>query len=123
MVEPVPITAKAVVSESVTSNPAITAKANNPLPATPPSQTELLQQREALYMDFQALSFALSHGQQPDTFKVGQMLNQQLQLVNAGVVPSEDALTYSRFLKKIMPQMNAELTQHIEKLEHVKHAS
>lgn len=84
------------------------------------SQVELVQQRDSLYQDFQALNFALSHGQQPDTYQVKQMLNQQLRLVQAGVLPREDALTNSRFLKKIMPQMNAEITTNMMQIEQVK---
>jgi len=81
---------------------------------------ELIQQRDELYQTFGQLSYRLSHGQQVDAREVDQLLNTQENLVRKGALSTDDAIQYSQFLKKIMPEMERSLDRYIQQLEQLK---
>lgn len=81
---------------------------------------ELIQQRDELYQTFEQLSYRLSHGQQVDAREVDQLLKTQENLVRKGALSADDAIHYSQFLKKIMPEMERSLDRYIQQLEQLK---
>lgn len=81
---------------------------------------ELIQQRDELYQAFEQLSYRLSHGQQVDPREVDQLLKTQVNLVRVGALTADDAIHYSQFLKKIMPDMERSLDGYIQQLEQLK---
>lgn len=81
------------------------------------SKALLLKQRDDLYKHFEEISTGLSHGQQPDLGQVSALLAQQRQLVKMGILSTADAITYSEFLRQILPAMDREINQHIEQLK------
>ena len=81
---------------------------------------ELIQQRDELYQSFGQLSYRLSHGQQVDAREVDQLLKTQENLVRKGALSADDAIHYSQFLKKIMPDMERSLDSYIQQLEQLK---
>jgi uncharacterized protein YcgL (UPF0745 family) len=81
---------------------------------------ELLQQRDRLYQDFEHISEALSQGQQPDLRQINALLDQQSKLVRAGVLSAEEAISYSQFLKQILPALDNQINSHIQQLEQLK---
>ncbi len=83
-------------------------------------QAALIQQRDQLYQDFSEISDALSHGQQPDLGRLGQMLEQQKQLVKTGTVAADEAISYCQFLRQILPAMQQQIDQSIIDLEKLK---
>ncbi|MGE8561069.1 MAG: hypothetical protein ACN6NJ_09015 [Acinetobacter sp.] len=96
-------------------------KAEQTQPLQPPvSQMELLQQRDRLYQDFEHISEALSQGQQPDLRQINALLDQQSKLVRAGVLSAEEAISYSQFLKQILPALDNQINSHIQQLEQLK---
>ena len=92
--------------------------------STPSShQIELIQQRDRLYKDFEAISHSLSMGQQPDFRQVSGLLEKQKQLVKAGGLSANDAISYCQFLRQILPAMDQQINQHILQLEQLEHAT
>lgn len=92
--------------------------------STPSShQIELIQQRDRLYQDFEAISHSLSVGQQPDFRQVSDLLEKQKQLVKAGGLSANDAISYCQFLRQILPAMDHQINQHIIQLEQLEHAT
>lgn len=88
-----------------------------------PTQIELIQQRDQLYQDFEAISHSLSVGQQPDFRQVSDLLDKQQHLVKAGGLSANDAVSYCQFLRQILPEIDYQINQHILKLEQFKHSS
>ncbi|OAL81584.1 hypothetical protein AY606_02305 [Acinetobacter sp. SFB] len=88
-----------------------------------PTQIELIQQRDQLYRDFEAISQSLSVGQQPDFRQVSDLLDKQQQLVKAGGLSANDAISYCQFLRQILPDMDHQINQHILKLEQFKYST
>ncbi|TCB48059.1 hypothetical protein E0H80_15390 [Acinetobacter sp. ANC 4779] len=82
-----------------------------------PTQIELIQQRDQLYQDFEAISHSLSVGQQPDFRQVSDLLDKQQQLVKAHGLSVNDAISYCQFLRQILPDMDHQINQHILQLE------
>lgn len=78
---------------------------------------ELIQQRDQLYKNFEEISTGLGQGQQPDFRQINTLLVQQRELVKAGILSSEEAITYSQFLRQILPAMDQQLYGHIEQLK------
>ncbi|OTG90264.1 hypothetical protein [Acinetobacter sp. ANC 3813] len=64
------------------------------------NQKDLLRQRDQLYAEFEAINQKLSQGQKPEERTVDTLLQQQMQLVHAGVLSSQDALNYCQFFEK-----------------------
>ena len=92
--------------------------------STPSShQIELIQQRDRLYKDFEAISHSLSIGQQPDFRQVSDLLEKQKQLVKAGGLSANDAISYCQFLRQILPAMDQQINQQILQLEQLEHAT
>ena len=85
-----------------------------------PAQIELIQQRDRLYQDFEAISHSLSVGQQPDFRQVSDLLEKQKQLVKAGGLSANDGISYCQFLRQILPAMDQQINQHILQLEQLK---
>lgn len=81
------------------------------------NQKDLLRQRDQLYAEFEAINQKLSQGQKPEERTVDTLLQQQMQLVHAGVLSSQDALNYCQFLRKVMPEMDRQLNGYILELE------
>ncbi|WP_407305834.1 hypothetical protein [Acinetobacter sp.] len=88
--------------------------------ATVPNQAELIQQRDRLYQDFEEISNSLSVGQQPDFRQVSDLLDKQKQLVKAGALSANDAISYCQFLRQILPDMDHQINQHILQLEQLR---
>lgn len=86
----------------------------------PASNPVFIQQRDQLYRDFERINTGLSQGQQPDFREVSALLSQQQQLVKAGILSIEEAVTYSQFLRQVLPAMDHQLTRHIQQLEQQK---
>ncbi|NNH01501.1 hypothetical protein [Acinetobacter sp. ANC 5414] len=89
----------------------------------PSNQGGLIQQRDRLYQDFEQISHSLSVGQQPDFRQVSDLLEKQKQLVKAGGLSANDAISYCQFLRQILPAMDQQINQHILQLEQLKHTT
>ena len=90
------------------------AKQNQEMPV------QLLQQREQVYQQFQAINTQLSQGQQPDQNKMINLLEQQYALVQKGVVKADEAISYIQYLRQILPEMDRFLDRQQAKLEQLK---
>ena len=81
---------------------------------------QLLQQREQVYQQFQAINTQLSQGQQPDQNEMLNLLEQQYALVQKGVVKADEAISYIQYLRQILPEMDRFLDRQQAKLEQLK---
>ena len=98
-------------------------KPKQAIPIQSSNQIGLIQQRDRLYQDFEAISHSLSVGQQPDFRQVSDLLEKQKQLVKAGGLSANDAISYCQFLRQILPAMDHQINQHIIQLEQLEHAT
>lgn len=81
---------------------------------------QLLQQREQVYQQLQAINTQLSQGQQPDQNEMLNLLEQQYALVQKGVVKADEAISYIQYLRQILPEMDRFLDRQQAKLEQLK---
>lgn len=84
------------------------------------TRAQLLQQREQVYQQFQAINTQLSQGQQPDQNEMINLLEQQYTLVQKGVVKADEAILYIQYLRQILPEMDRFLDRQQAKLEQLK---
>ena len=82
-----------------------------------PLSADILQEREAVYLAFAAVSEQLSHGQAVNEREVDVLLQRQQALVQAGAVTVNEAVSYSQFLKKALPDMARNIDLYILSLE------
>ena len=81
---------------------------------------QLLQQREQVYQQLQAINTQLSQGQQPEQNEMLNLLEQQYALVQKGVVKADEAISYIQYLRQILPEMDRFLDRQQAKLEQLK---
>lgn len=98
-------------------------KPKQAIPLQSSNQIGLIRQRDRLYQDFEQISHSLSVGQQPDFRQVSDLLEKQKQLVKAGGLSANDAISYCQFLRQILPEMDQQINQHILQLEQLKHTT
>ena len=84
------------------------------------TRAQLLQQREQVYQQFQAINTQLSQGQQPDQNEMINLLEQQYTLVQKGAVKADEAILYIQYLRQILPEMDRFLDRQQAKLEQLK---
>ncbi len=82
--------------------------------------TQLLQQREQVYQEFQQINTLMSQGQQPNQNQVLALLEQQYNLVKKGVVKLDEAISSIQYLRQILPEMDRALDRQLAKLEQLK---
>ncbi|WP_180035392.1 MULTISPECIES: hypothetical protein [unclassified Acinetobacter] len=82
--------------------------------------TQLLQQREQVYQQFQQINTLMSQGQQPNQNQVLALLEQQYNLVKKGVVKLDEAISSIQYLRQILPEMDRALDRQLAKLEQLK---
>ena len=82
--------------------------------------TQLLQQREQVYQQFQQINTLMSQGQQPNQNQVLALLEQQYNLVKKGVVKLDEAISSIQYLRQILPEMDRALDRKLAKLEQLK---
>ncbi|WP_180040706.1 MULTISPECIES: hypothetical protein [unclassified Acinetobacter] len=79
--------------------------------------TQLLQQREQVFQEFQQINTQMSQGQQPNQNQVLALLEQQYRLVEKGVVQVDEAISSIQYLRQILPEMDRSLDEQQAKLE------
>ena len=84
------------------------------------THTQLLQQREQVYQQFQQINTLMSQGQQPNQNQVLALLEQQYRLVEKGVVNVDEAISSIQYLRQILPEMDRFLDGQQAKLEQLK---
>ena len=84
------------------------------------THSELLQQREQVYQQFQQINTLMSQGQQPNQNQVLALLEQQYNLVKKGVVKLDEAISSIQYLRQILPEMDRALDRQLAKLEQLK---
>ncbi|WP_180173411.1 hypothetical protein [Acinetobacter sp. YH12029] len=84
------------------------------------THSELLQQREQVYQQFQQINTLMSQGQQPNQNQVLALLEQQYNLVKKGVVQVDEAISSIQYLRQILPEMDRALDRQLAKLEQLK---
>ncbi|WP_111885846.1 hypothetical protein [Acinetobacter sp. CFCC 11171] len=84
------------------------------------THSELLQQREQVYQQFQQINTLMSQGQQPNQNQVLALLEQQYNLVKKGVVKLDEAISSIQYLRQILPEMDRALDRKLAKLEQLK---
>ncbi|MGN0936567.1 hypothetical protein [Acinetobacter amyesii] len=82
--------------------------------------TQLLQQREQVFQEFQQINTQMSQGQQPNQNQVLALLEQQYRLVEKGVVNVDEAISSIQYLRQILPEMDRFLDGQQAKLEQLK---
>ena len=82
--------------------------------------TQLLQQREQVYQQFQQINTLMSQGQQPNQNQVLALLEQQYNVVKKGVVKLDEAISSIQYLRQILPEMDRALDRKLAKLEQLK---
>lgn len=84
------------------------------------THSELLQQREQVFQQFQQINTQMSQGQQPNENQVLTLLEQQYRLVEKGVVNVDEAISSIQYLRQILPEMDRSLDEQQAKLEQLK---
>ncbi|UUS64350.1 MULTISPECIES: hypothetical protein [unclassified Acinetobacter] len=84
------------------------------------THSDLLQQREQVYQQFQQINTLMSQGQQPNQNQVLALLEQQYNLVKKGVVKLDEAISSIQYLRQILPEMDRALDRQLAKLEQLK---
>ncbi|WP_180113737.1 hypothetical protein [Acinetobacter sp. YH12063] len=84
------------------------------------THTQLLQQREQVFQQFQQINTLMSQGQQPNQNQVLALLEQQYNLVKKGVVKLDEAISSIQYLRQILPEMDRALDRQLAKLEQLK---
>ncbi|WP_180110971.1 MULTISPECIES: hypothetical protein [unclassified Acinetobacter] len=82
--------------------------------------TQLLQQREQVFQQFQQINTQMGQGQQPNQNQVLALLEQQYRLVEKGVVQVDEAISSIQYLRQILPEMDRFLDGQQAKLEQLK---
>lgn len=77
----------------------------------------LLKQRDQVFLDFAHMLQEMSEGRKPSVLYIKNFLAQQQTLLQEGLISQEEANAHIEFLRKVLPEFNAELTRAHEKIK------
>lgn len=97
-------------SDTVTNAPSVTTVAQ---------EQQLLQQRDAMYVELGQIAMQMMEGQKPDLRHVSALIQQHHMLVQKGVISLSDAQTDVEFWGKVFPEMSHELHIYTRQLHQI----